>query len=207
MFNIRIKGKYKNEEQLIHGKELPTGAVQFKEGETIREAFNLGFLLSLPIMIPMIAISIVRCSKMEKQLEFGVSFVVAAVITLLLGQILTYVHEFIHAIFYPKEAEKDIWKDSSQGAYFVYCDARVSKCKFIVLCLAPCVILGIVPFAIWYMIAPLLNVEWVIWIMVLTWMLTFMSMGDFANAYNAIKQVPKDAKIFNYGMHSYWIIE
>ena len=44
MFNIRIKGKYKNEEQLTRGKELPNGAVRFKEGETIREVFNLGFL-------------------------------------------------------------------------------------------------------------------------------------------------------------------
>ena len=32
MFNIRIKGIYKNEEQLILGKELPTEAVQFNEG-------------------------------------------------------------------------------------------------------------------------------------------------------------------------------
>jgi len=39
--------------------------------------------------------------------------------------------------------------------------------------------------------------------MVLTWIMTMMSIGDFANIFNAIKQVPNNAKIFNYGMHSY----
>lgn len=31
------------------------------------------------------------------------------------------------------------------------------------------------------------------------------AVGDFANVYNALGQVPNSKKIFNYGMHSYWI--
>jgi hypothetical protein len=75
----------------------------------------------------------------------------------------------------------------------------------VILCIAPSIALGIIPFFLWYVIAPLLEVEWIICIMVLTWIMTMMSMGDFANIFNAIKQVPNNAKIFNYGMHSYWI--
>ncbi|WP_075720769.1 DUF3267 domain-containing protein [Roseburia sp. 499] len=205
MFNIHIKGKFENEAQLLQGKELSQKAVQFKEGRTLLEAFRLGFVLSLPIMLPMVILSVIRCSELDKHLEFDGSLIVAIVITVLLRQVLIYLHEFIHAIFYPKEAEKTVWKDLKQGAYFVYCDAEVTKIRFIVLCLAPSIILGIIPFFIWYIVAPILEAEWIICIMVLTWMMTFMSMGDFANVYNAIRQVPKNAKVFNHGMHSYWI--
>lgn len=207
MFNIHIKGKLENEEQLFQGKQLPKDAVQFKEGKTLYDAFILGFSLGLPIMLPMVGLSVMRCSNLDRHLEFNKELVIIAVVTLIIGQVLTYVHEFIHAMFYPKEAEKTVWKDLKQGAYFVYCDAKVSKNRFIILCLAPSVILGLIPFFIWYMVAPILGVEWLICIMVLTWMMTFMSIGDFANAFNAIRQVPKNGKVFNYGMHSYWIIE
>lgn len=45
----------------------------------------------------------------------------------------------------------------------------------------------------------------IVCIMILTWTMTFLSIGGFANIFNAITQVPQNAKIFNYGMHSYWI--
>ena len=37
-----------------------------------------------------------------------------------------------------------------------------------------------------------------------TWIMTIMSIGDFANIFNAIRQVPKGGKVFNYGIHSFW---
>ena len=206
MLNIYIKGKYKDESQLCQGKIFPKEAVRFEEGETILDAFKLGFLLGLPIILLMIGMSLARCSNLDKHLEFD-RFLITGIIAFVIGQILTYVHEFIHAVLYPIEAEKNVWKDLKQGAYFVYCDAKVSKMRFVVLCLAPSIVLGIIPFFIWYIIAPILDVHWLIWIMVLTWMMTIMSIGDFANAYNAVRQVPKGAKVFNYGMHSFWIIE
>lgn len=205
MLNIHIKGKFEDESQLIQGKKLPENAVQFQEGETIHSAFQLGFALILPIMLPMILFSIMRCSKIDKKLVFDSSFAIAVIVIFILGRILTYLHEFIHAIFYPEEAEKTIWKDKKHGAYFIYCDVAVTKIRFVILSIAPSIVLGIIPFFVWYSIAPLLETEWIVCIMVLTWMMTFMSMGDYANIFNAIIQVPKNAKIFNYGMHSYWI--
>ena len=205
MLNIHIKGKIENESQLIRGRELPPNAVQFQEGETIYSAFRLGFVLILPIILPMIFFSYVRCSKMDKELIFDSSFVVAVIVSIILGQVLAYLHEFIHAILYPREAEKTIWKDEKHGAYFVYCDVEITKTRFVILCIAPSIILGIIPFFVWYMIAPFLQTVWTCCIMILTWIMTIMSMGDFANIFNAIKQVPNNARIFNYGMHSYWI--
>ena len=34
MFNFKIKGKFKSEDELINGKQLPDGAIQFKEGDS-----------------------------------------------------------------------------------------------------------------------------------------------------------------------------
>lgn len=34
--------------------------------------------------------------------------------------------------------------------------------------------------------------------------MTFMSAGDFTNIFHALTQVLRDAKVFNYGLHSYW---
>jgi hypothetical protein len=106
---------------------------------------------------------------------------------------------------YPRESVKTIWRDTRQGVYFVYCDALITRCRYVVLSLAPSVIIGIIPFLIWYIIAPNLSGEWNISIMVLTWIMVVMSIGDYANAFNAIRQLPKRASVFNYGMHSYWV--
>ena len=71
MFHIYIKGTFTDESQLIQGKTLPKSAVPFREGETIHDAFQLGFLLSLPIMLPMVGLSIFRCSGLDKKLQFN----------------------------------------------------------------------------------------------------------------------------------------
>ena len=205
MLNIKIMGKYEDESQLIEGKVLPDGAVGFREGKSLRDAFGLGLVLSLPIMIPMVILSIRRLWSLDKEVEVNIYFAVVAIAMIVLGWVLTYAHEFIHAILYPKKSMKTIWKVPEQGAVFVYCDAMVSKSRFVVISLAPVVILGIIPFLIWYIIAPVLSREWNIGILMIIWRMTFAAIGDYANVFNAIRQVPKGAKVFNYGMHSYWL--
>ena len=81
----------------------------------------------MPIILPMILFSIMRCSKIDKKLVFDSSFVFAVIISFILGRVLIYLHEFIHAIFYPREAEKTVWKNEKHGAYFIYCDVAISK--------------------------------------------------------------------------------
>lgn len=205
MLNIKIMGKYEDESQLIEGKVLPDGAVGFREGKSLRDAFGLGLVLSWPIMIPMVILSIRRLWSLDKEVELNIYFAVVAIAMIVLGWVLTYVHEFIHAILYPKKSTKTIWKVPEQGAFFVYCDARVSKLRFIAICFAPVVILGIIPFIVWYILAPVLSGEWNVGLMMTIWWMTFSAIGDYANVFNTIRQVPKGARVFNYGMHSYWI--
>lgn len=205
MLNIKFRGKYTDEAQLINCKELPTGANQFREGKTLIGAFIRGTIITLPLILSMVIISVLKIRKATNNFEVDLSFGIIFAVMLLLGQLLTYLHEFIHALLYPQSAIKEIWKDTSQGVYFVYCSSVVSKTRFIVICLAPVILLGIIPYGIWLLIYNVLPINISICFAILTWIMTLMSVGDFYNVYNAILQVPNKSKIFNYGLHSYWI--
>lgn len=205
MFNFKIKGKFKSEDELINGKQLPDGAIQFKEGDSLQDAFIKGLLIGLPLFVVMIVSMIFRLRnvnyKLEMNIQTGITF---ATMIIILG-ILPYVHEFIHGFFYPLSAEKAIWKLQEQRAYFVYCDETVSKERFIVLSIAPAIILGIIPFVGVLIFAESISAACIIATWIVSLIMTVMAIGDFANIYNAIKQVPKGAKVFNYGMHTYWM--
>ena len=194
MFNFKIKGKFKSEDELINGKQLPDGAIQFKEGDSLQDAFIKGLLIGLPLFVVMIVSMIFRLRnvnyKLEMNIQTGITFATMII---------------IHGIFYPLSAEKAIWKLQEQGAYFVYCDETVSKERFIVLSIAPAIILGIIPFVGLLIFAELISAACIIATWIVSLIMTVMAIGDFANIYNAIKQVPKGAKVFNYGMHTYWM--
>jgi len=38
-----------------------------------------------------------------------------------------------------------------------------------------------------------------------SWLMIATGIGDYVNIYNAIRQVPKEGKVINYGLHSFWI--
>ena len=59
---------------------------------------------------------------------------------------------------------KEIWKVPKDNAYFVYCSAQVSKCRFIALSIAPCIVLGIVPYVVWYIIVPKIDAVGGFWL-------------------------------------------
>ncbi|MGN1332696.1 MAG: metalloprotease family protein [Lachnospiraceae bacterium] len=49
--------------------------------------------------------------------------------------ILQYVHEIIHALLYPLKEKKEIYYMQGKAALFVYCQAKVSKLRFIIICM------------------------------------------------------------------------
>ena len=204
MFGIVYMGNYKDEEQLIRGRSLPEGSIQFREGVSLNEIFLKSFVIMLPIVLVMVIISLKRCSQLNRKMSVDIYFLIVLIITSIICWILRYVHEIIHAILYSRNAEKTIWKDVKQGIIFLYCNESVSKTRFIIINVAPSIILGIIPFVIWIFVIPYIDIKVGIGWLLISWYMTVFSMGDYFNIYNAIKQVPKDAIIFNYGMHSYW---
>lgn len=199
MFNIEFKGKYTNENQIKKG-DLPGNAVIFKEPTTITKAFVLGGVISLPfIIITFIGLII--------KIDINSIKINVLIYSVILNLILMYFHEIIHALCFPKESKKEIWTKFNEGALFIYCNDQLSKKKFVWMCAAPNVILGFVPYVLFaigvfdfnYNISNIIGIT--------SWLMICSGIGDYLNIYNTMRQVPEHGKVFNYGIHSYWINE
>ncbi|MBR4741408.1 MAG: DUF3267 domain-containing protein, partial [Desulfovibrio sp.] len=119
---------------------------------------------------------------------------------IVLSWVLTLVHEVIHALFYPRESEKEIWKSPEQGAYFIYCEDEIGRDRFIVMCLMPMFVLGIIPFVIWLAVPAVIPMPYHVAAAILFWLMTICGVGDVANVYHVLKEVPKGTKVFNNGL-------
>ncbi len=206
MFQIYYMGKYKGESQLTKGQPYPYQATQFKESENINEIFLQGLLLGLPLFLIMVFIVIYRLFTMDYVQDWNFHWF-AIIVSIFLMYPLIIVHEIIHALVFPINARKEIWNYLDQGTMFVYCEEKLSRLRFIAMCLAPVIVLGILPFLLWYFIAPILTLEFSVCWLLMSFSMTISAVGDFVNVFNTIRQVPKGAKIFNYGFHSFWIQE
>lgn len=206
MFNIHLMGDFKNLEQLTKGRVLIDKAIQFEEGNSFHDIVIKGLKIVTPIFIFMVIGVIFRIMSLENYIDdFEFSSIMWLVAAAAATYFLAYIHEFIHALFYPLAAEKQVWKMLDQGAFFVYCESLTSKSRFIVMCLAPAIILGIIPYMFWMLFPMALPFTPSLMLLVISILMTVMSMGDFVNVINAIMQVPQNAQVFNFGFHSYWI--
>ena len=203
MAKIKYMGKLKNSDGLIKNSILPNGAVKFEEGNDIEDLQILGIKLVIPIMLVIIILTVIKFLSMSSHFALNGYTVLIIILGIIIQKILIFVHEFIHAIFYPKGSIVTIWK--YKKAYVTYSNSKVSKKRFIIICLMPLIILGIIPFIIWLFIAEYLNPIINIIYIIITWYMIFGSQGDLANVYNTIKQVPKNADIIGYGYHSYYL--
>ena len=68
------------------------------------------------------------------------------------------------------------------------------------MCLAPMFILGIIPFIVLLILPNFIPMPYNIAVSIVFWLMTIMAMGDAANVYHVIKEVPKGSKVFNYGL-------
>ena len=200
MFNIKYRGKYTSDEQLIKNEEIPAEAVEYGIVTDLRKEMGRGFLMMLPLIVLMIVLTVLKVRKTDYHLEMNIHVILAFAGAIVACQGLTLVHEVIHALFYPAESEKGIWKSKEQGAYFVYCEEPVNRNRFVALCLAPMFILGIIPFVIWLIIPNIIPMPYNIAVAILFWLMTIMAVGDVANVYYVLKEVPKGAKVFNRGL-------
>lgn len=212
MWNIEYKGKLKGSiDQISTGKELPEGCVQFKEPEKVEKAMMQGMLFVVPGAFIMIVLAIFRVVTTYVKPEdvsggqYVKSFLPALVVSLVLAYPAMYVHEFIHAFLFPKKLKKQIYVHPESMTLFVYCEEIVSKTRFIVISLGPAFLLGILPFFLGLILAPVIPAQIMVALTLFT-VVSFMGgLGDFVNAWNCVRQVPKDGKVFNRGFHSYWI--
>ena len=200
MFNIKYMGKYTSDEQLIKRKEIPENAVEFGIITDLKKELGRGFLMLLPLFLIMVMATIFKVKNVDYHIQKDYRIIISIIMVIASVRVLTLVHEFIHCLFYPRKALKTIWHSKEQGAYFVYCEEEVSKLRFIIMCLAPMFILGIIPFIIWLILPNVISMPYNIAVAIITWIMTIIAMGDVSNIYWIIKEVPSGAKVFNYGL-------
>lgn len=207
MWNIEYKGKIKGDiEKISSGKTLPEGSIMFKEPNSTNNAFALGALLALPPMTLMLGFAIYRIVSIYGKPHFEFKdFIIPFAICFVLILISQYIHEYIHAFLLPKNVKKEIYIMAENLTLFVYCEDCVSKKRFILSVLGPAVILGLIPYIVWYIIASNLSFPLTFAMLLYSLAMIACAVGDYLNAYNCARQVPKSGKVFNRGFHSYWI--
>ena len=180
------KGKFDgNEESLPHGEHKPN-AVKFQEIDDIKKLGLVLNLLSVPLMIVTYAIVVLRGGFDVILEHFWIYW--AGMIP----------HEFIHAMCFRKEAY--IYTNLKNGMLFVVAPEDMSKSHFIVMSLMPNLIFGFVPFLL-YLIFPQLGFLGILGATSIP-----MGIGDYYNIINALTQMPKGARTYLHGFHSYWYL-
>lgn len=204
MQNIRFRGFFENEEQL-KTVSIPSTGVRFDEPEDINTLMKNGFFMSLPIIFSSFIIAgqtlfdvIVnyRCEKND--IVFSIIF--SSIIVMLYQ----FVHEIIHALLFPSKALKEIYVSKDLMSCFVYCTAPVSKLRFIIIAIAPNMVLGVFPLFIAVLCRSML-LPIVSFVLIITGFFSIVTgIGDYCNIFNAVCQVPENGYVFNSGLHSYW---
>ena len=205
MINLKYKGIYKNENQLLNGV-LNKDALMFEEPNNITEVFIRGFLLTCPLFALLIVISYI---KIQSANLFSYDFIkenfcTIFIVTSLIHMIMVFIHEILHALAFPFKSVKELWIKPNEMAAFIYCNAPVKKAKFIWICLCPNVILGAFPYMLWLIGIFDFNETLSLYILILSFLNLLGGIGDYYNVYSAIKQVPNNSYVQNYGFHSYW---
>ncbi len=203
MFNIEFKGNYKDDEKVLKkGKTLKDGATIYKEPENMTIVFLHGLIFAVPIVIIMIIGLFLVSKNYGLKIEYdSTRFLICCLVSF----VFLYIHELIHAITFPLKDKKEIWMYLSQLSLFVYSEAEVSKKRFILINIMPAFVLGILPFIFSMIFAKFLGGPLLLDFVTVSIINVLSAVGDYVNIYNTIKQVPKDAIVFNYGYHTFWI--
>ena len=115
-------------------------------------------------------------------------------------------HEYLHAIFFPKDAEVEMWYSIKQRLALVTSNTAITKKRFIFLSIFPNIVFGFLPLIIWIFIPSYMSFISGI-LFTFGFISLIMGVGDFMNIYNTIKQVPKGAMTQISGFNSYWFFK
>mgnify|MGYP003034854134 CR=1 len=177
MFQIYYIGKYKDESHLIKGQPYPYLATQSKKRQ-----YKWGFFTRIISWFTII----LNCGDCWILTFFSSNY----------GQEWAYhyclyfsmypqiiIHEIIYTLVFPINAHKEIWSYIDQGVMFVCCEERLNKSLFIVMCLTPIIVLGILLFLIWYFVALMLTLKVSFCWALMSFAMTISAVGDFVNVF------------------------
>ena len=195
------KGKFNGVEDLPIG-ELPKNAVRFEEPESAEELAKETRRFLIPVVIFLLIVIFLR---IKINGFFGVSDVIN-IFGIILIPFSILPHEYLHAIFFPKDAEVEMWYSIKQRLALVTSTTAITKKRFIFLSLFPNIVFGFLPLIIWIFIPSYMSFISGI-LFTFGFISLIMGVGDFMNIYNTIKQVPKGAMTQISGCNSYWVFK
>ena len=183
-------GKYNGDENSLPQKEHKPNAVPFKESDDIKK---MAFIANMGSIVTMLVLVI-------PFLLLGRKFILDQAIWMAIGGVFGGLsllpHELLHAVCYKKDVY--LYHDFAHGLMFVVGTEDMSKAHFIFMCLCPNIVLGLIPYTAFLLFPHLVGLG------LFGIICIGMGFGDWINVYNAIKQMPKNAKTYLCGMHSYW---
>lgn len=188
---LHYAGKYNlNPESLPHGEHRP-GVVPFKELQNPRDFavfINAGCLAVTALLMALAFWRSGGFYRAPLQLFLGV---VTALFSLL-------PHELLHGLCF--RGDVYLYTSLRQGMLFVVGPEEMSKARFVFMSLLPNLVFGFLPFLAGMLFLRLL------YFLVLGALTIGMGFGDYYNVHNALTQMPKGARTYLYGFHSFWYL-
>ncbi|MGN0430646.1 MAG: DUF3267 domain-containing protein [Acetatifactor sp.] len=187
-------GKYNGDESTLPQREHHPNAVPFKEPKSmllLSIIANAGAFL----MIVLMGIPVFLLGREYITRDNSIFLVLA-----LWFPMLTIVpHEFLHALCFKKDVY--YYTNFKQGMAFVVGTEDMSKLRFIMMSLCPNLVFGWLPYLIFLLFPNLVYVG------AFGTICIGMGFGDYINVFNALTQMPKGAKTYLCGMHSFWYVD
>ena len=190
IMRFHYAGKYLGDEaDLPQRNPMPAGTVAFREPEDTRTLAVVASVIALVLIVVLWALLWVRTARPVYSFA-GLALAFVAMVP----------HELLHAIWFKEDVF--MYTNLREGMLFVVGTEDMGRGRFVWMCMAPAVVLGIVPLVIWSA-HPAPGLDW----LGIFGLFSFsMASGDFINVFNALTQVPRNARIFLSGMHSYWYV-
>ena len=184
---LHYKGKFDlNPASLPHGEHQP-GAVPFKEAEDSRTLGIYANLAAMGLLVLLLVILVLRWGlSVFKGFLPGT---IPAILTM-------FPHEILHALCFKEDVY--LYTNFKQGMLFVTGPETMSKGRFIFMSLLPNIVFGALPFAAGLIFHGLSALG------MMGATALAMGAGDYYNVWNAATQMPKGARTYLHGFHSYW---
>lgn len=190
------KGKYHDESQLPV-REHPEGYVPFREPQSMSKLALIANLLAVGLLIIAAIPCVLRArAAYDSMGDFFDHGYWGVLLGIFLSLVCCVPHEFLHAACFRGEVE--LYTNLRKGMLFVVGTEDMSRGRFVFMSLLPNLIFGLLPFVL-YLIFPRAAVLAGLGVAALS-----SSAGDCLNVFNCLTQVPRGAKVYMSGMHSYW---
>lgn len=186
---LHYKGTYNLDPESLPRSPHRPGAVPFREASDTKTLSlignGLGFLIIVLLFVP--AIFRGRGTFDYGQMILGCVLPMAALLP----------HELLHAACFREDVY--LYTNLRQGMLFVTGPEDMSKARFLFMSLLPNLIFGLLPYTLG-MVLPNLGLA------MFGAICTGTGAADYYNVFNTLVQVPRGAKIYSYGFHSYWYL-